>query len=78
MVLPIPEGEVETVALALMFAIAVLSYAARGNAEIHYDAGDHWMVQHLVEHLRFGRGTLVLDTDYALEVVGRTAGPSSC
>jgi hypothetical protein len=67
MVLCIPAGDVERDAIPLLFAIAVLSYSEarpREVSEIHYDAGDQWTVHDLVEHLRFRRGALVLDTDY--------------
>ncbi len=67
MVLRIPEDDVEKGALSLLFAIGLVSYTEAkpaGASEIHYDAGDQWTVHDLVEHLRFQRSHLVLDTDY--------------
>ena len=65
--LRIPEEDVETCSIALLFAFGVISYdEARpaGSSEIDYDPGDQWTVHDLVKHLRFHQGRLNLDTDY--------------
>ncbi len=59
--------DVEDGALALIFAIAVLSFhdaRPRGTSDIHYIDGDEWTLDDLCGHLRYSRGVLGLDTDY--------------
>jgi hypothetical protein len=59
--------DVEDGALALIFALAVLSFhdaRPRGNSHIEYVERDEWMLDDLVGHLRFWKGALCLDTDY--------------
>lgn len=65
--LDLDEDDVEQGGLALIFALAVLSFAeARpaGSSGLHFDADDQWTVEDLVEHLRFRNGRLCVDTDY--------------
>jgi len=60
--------DVESGALALIFALAVLSFhdarPPRASSHIDYVERDEWTVDDLCEHLRFWRGALCLDTDY--------------
>jgi hypothetical protein len=59
--------DVEDGALALMFAIAVLSFhdaRPRGTSHIDFVEGDEWTLEDLCQHLHFRRGALCLDTDY--------------
>lgn len=59
--------DVEHGALALMFALAVLSFhdaRPRGSSEIDYVERDEWTLGDLCQHLRFRKGALSLDTDY--------------
>jgi hypothetical protein len=59
--------DVEDGALALIFALAVLSFhdaRPRGSSHIDYVEGDEWTVDDLVSRLRFWKGALFLDTDY--------------
>lgn len=54
-------------ALALMFAIAALSFhdaRPRGTSGIEYRERDEWTTGDLCLHLRYERGALCLDTDY--------------
>jgi hypothetical protein len=59
--------DVEDGALALIFALGVLSFhdaRPRGNSHIDYVEGDEWTLDDLVSPLRFWKGALCLDTDY--------------
>jgi hypothetical protein len=59
--------DVEDGALALIFAIAVLSFhdaRPRGTSDIDYIERDEWTLDDLCGHLRFWKGALSLDTDY--------------
>jgi len=59
--------DVEGGALALTFAIAVLSFhdaRPRGTSDIDYIERDEWTLDDLCGHLRFWKGALCLDTDY--------------
>jgi len=59
--------DVEDGALALIFALGVLSFhdaRPRGNSHIDYVEGDDWTLDDLVSRLRFWKGALCLDTDY--------------
>ncbi|MPZ17534.1 MAG: hypothetical protein GEV06_06440 [Luteitalea sp.] len=54
-------------ALALIFALAVLSFhdaRPRGSSEIDYIERDEWTLDDLCQHVRFWKGALVLDADY--------------
>src|SRR5687768_8300452 len=65
--LRIPADDVDRGALSLIFALSVLSYSEARPREVsamHYDPGDQWTIHDLVEHPRFQRGHLVLETDY--------------
>lgn len=60
-------NDVEDGALALIFAIAALSFRdarPRGTSDVDYTERDDWTLEDLCRHLRFTRGTLHLDTDY--------------
>jgi len=59
--------DVEDGALALIFAIAVLSFhdaRPRGTSDIDYIEKDEWTLDDLCGQLRFWKGALCLDTDY--------------
>jgi hypothetical protein len=59
--------DVEDGALALIFAIAVLSFhdaRPRGTSDADYIERDEWTLDDLCGHLRFWKGALSLDTDY--------------
>jgi hypothetical protein len=59
--------DVETGALAVIFAIAVCSFhdaRPRGTSHIDYADVDEWTLEDLWQHLRFWKGALCLDTDY--------------
>ena len=59
--------DVEHGAVALIFALAVLSFhdaRPRGSSEIDYVERDEWTLGDLCQHLRFRKGALSLDTDY--------------
>jgi hypothetical protein len=59
--------DIEDGALALIFAIALLSFhdaRPRGNSHIEYVERDEWTLDDLVGRLRFWKGALCLDTDY--------------
>jgi len=59
--------DVEDGALALIFALAVLSFRdarPRGNSHIDYVEKDEWTLDDLCRYLRFWKGGLCLDTDY--------------
>lgn len=59
--------DVEDGALALIFAIAALSFddaRPRGTSDVDYAERDDWTLEDLCRHLHFTRGTLHLDTDY--------------
>jgi hypothetical protein len=60
-------GDVDASALALIFAVAVLSFhdaRPRGMSDIDYIERDEWTVDDLCGHLRFWKGALCLDADY--------------
>ena len=60
-------NDVEDGALALIFAIAALSFhdaRPRGASDVDYAERDDWTLEDLCQHLHFTRGTLHLDTDY--------------
>ncbi|MFQ5972669.1 MAG: hypothetical protein ACE5Q3_10070 [Alphaproteobacteria bacterium] len=59
--------DVDDGALALIFAVAVLSFhdaRPRGTSDIDYVERDEWTMDDLCRHLHFTTGTLHLDTDY--------------
>jgi len=59
--------DVEDGALALTFALAVLSFhdaRPRETSDIDYIVRDEWTLDDLCRHLRFWKGALCLDTDY--------------
>lgn len=59
--------DVEDGALALVFAVAALSFhdaRPRGTSDIDYVERDEWTLDDLGRHLHFTGGTLHLDTDY--------------
>ena len=59
--------DVEDGALALIFAVAVLSFhdaRPRGTSHIDYVERDEWTLDDLCRHLHFSKGTLCLDADY--------------
>ncbi len=60
-------NDVEDGALALIFAVAALSFhdaRPRGTSDVDYAERDDWTLEDLCQHLHFTRGTLHLDTDY--------------
>jgi len=67
-ILRIPEEDVETAALGLIFAVGVVSFSeARpaGSSEIDYtDEGDEWTLDDMVANLTFPRGHLHFRADY--------------
>lgn len=59
--------DVDDGALALIFALAVLSFhdaRPRGMSDIDYIERDEWTLDDLCRHLHFSKGTLGLDADY--------------
>ena len=63
----IMRDDVDDGALALIFAVAALSFhdaRPRGSSDIDYLERDEWTPDDLARHLRFTGGTLRLDTDY--------------
>jgi hypothetical protein len=59
--------DVDDGALALIFALAVLSFhdaRPRGTSDIDYVERDEWTLDDLYAHLRFAKGALCLDIDY--------------
>ena len=59
--------DVEDGALALVFAVAALSFhdaRPRGTSDVDYTERDDWTLEDLCRHLHFTGGTLHLDTDY--------------
>ena len=63
----IMRDDVDDGALALIFAVAALSFhdaRPRGTSDIDYVERDEWTLGDLGRHLHFTGGTLHLDTDY--------------
>lgn len=59
--------DVEDGALAVIFAVAALSFAdarPRGSSHIDYVERDAWTVDDLCRHVRYLNGALRLDADY--------------
>ena len=62
------ESHAEWAALGFIYALGVLSFAAarpRGASGRDFEEHDQWTAADLLRHLRYERGRLVCETDYA-------------